>query len=520
MVSIAVKSASACVKKTRALMAAATLLTIIGVAANLNAQVAAPMSTPSRAVQLPLSGMDPGAGSVSVTQRTANSTSGSVNVITSNVTAQRPYNGSVAGDPVAGDLSLTLKDALARGLHANLGVLTQSAAEQQARGQRAVAKSELLPHLNTTISEEFERVNLRTQGVEVSTFPESVQFNFFDARARLTQSVFDLVQLQNLHSADQSLRARVFSAKDSRDLVVLAVAGSYLQLTATQARIDATRAQVDTSQAIYKQAADRLEAGLATRVDVTRSQVQLQTEQQRLRSLRADFETQKLRLSRIIGLVPGQNFLIADSFRFAAVPDFTVETALQKAFQNRNDLRAASSNVKAAESSTKAAHAEHLPSLALNADFGAAGITPTHESTAVYSATGTLSIPIYEGGRIRGDIEQASAALRQRKAEYEDLRGQVDADVRQSFIDLDSAADQVSVAESNVGLAHQTLTQSRDRFTAGIADTVELVQAEQSVVQADDDYITAVFEHNLAKVTLARAMGNPEQTLPAFLVTK
>ena len=165
----------------------------------------------------------------------------------------------------------------------------------------------------------------------------------------------------------------------------------------------------------------------------------------------------------------------------------------------------------------KAAHAERIPSLGINADFGAAGVTPTNHSTSVYTVSGTLTIPLYEGGRIHGDIVQAQAVLRQRQAELDDLRGQVDQDVRQAFIDLGSAADQVDVAQRNAKLAAETLEQSRDRFNAGIADAVELVQAEQAVVQADDDSITAVFEHNLAKVALARAIGSAEQTLPQLL---
>jgi outer membrane protein TolC len=185
--------------------------------------------------------------------------------------------------------------------------------------------------------------------------------------------------------------------------------------------------------------------------------------------------------------------------------------------ERRNDLQAATSAVKAAEQSVKAAHAERLPNLIVSADFGAAGRTPTRHSTGVYSVYGTLTIPLYEGGRIHGDIDQAAAALQQRKSEFEDLRGQVDQDVRQSFIDLNAAAGQVDVAKSNVELSHDTLTQSRDRFDAGIADTVEVVQAEQAVVQADDDYITAVYQHNLAKVSLARAVGNAEQMLPSLM---
>ena len=414
-------------------------------------------------------------------------------------------------------MQLTLANALAMGLRANLGVISQSTAIDQARGQRDVARSTLRPQLNTGISEEFERLNLRTQGVEVQTFPESVQFNFYDARVRLQQSVFDLVRIHNLNGASQTLDANIKAARDARDLIVLAVGGSYLQLIATEARADAAAAQLEVAKTIAKQAADRLRAGVATRVDSMRSQVQMQTEAQRLRSLQADVDTEKLRLARLIGLAASQPITLVDEYVFTPESAYTLATAYARAAQTRNDLQAAASAIKAAETAKKAAHAERLPNLGVDATFGAAGITPTHESTGVYTVSGTLTIPIFEGGHTHGDIVQAEAAIRQRRAEYENLCAQVDQDVRQAFIDLDSAADQVSVAKSNVDLSHATLTQSEDRFASGITDTVEVVQAEQAVVQADDDFITAVYEHNLAKVSLARAMGNAEQTLPQLL---
>jgi outer membrane protein TolC len=194
-----------------------------------------------------------------------------------------------------------------------------------------------------------------------------------------------------------------------------------------------------------------------------------------------------------------------------------LDTTLERAQSNRQDLQASVAALRAAEDALKAAHAERLPNLTVAADYGVAGLRPSTDADSVWTVSGTLTIPIWEGGRIRGDIDQATAVFRQRQAELEDLRGQVYQDVRQAFIDLNSAADQVEVAKSNLDLAHQTLEQSRDRFSHGVADSVELVQAEQTVVQADDDYITAVYEHNLAKVSLSRAMGNAEQSLPQML---
>ena len=502
------------------------LLFFFGAAVCLNLRAGAQTASetpvmPTRPLQLPLSGMPMPAGQVSVSQRTAagGGSSSSVDVIDSSVTITAPYNGSVPSGTATGvEMQLTLEQALAMGLRTNLGALAQSASEQQARGQQAQAKSELMPQVNTVLSEAFEKENLRTLGVSLPSIPTTSKFNYYDARAaRLDQTVFDFVKIRNLQGAEENVQANVKAARNTRDLIVLAVAGSYLQLQATRARVQAALAQVEDFRAIYQRAADQLEAGLATGVDATRAKVQLQTQQQRLRSLQADLATQRLRLARLIGLPLGQAYVATEDFRFMPLTGFTQASALERAQAERPDLQAAASAVKAAELAVKAAHAERLPSLGVKADFGAAGVTPTNHSDSVYTVSGTLTIPIYQGGRIQADVVVASASLRQRQAERADLVGQVDQDVRQAFIDLDAAADQVAVAESNRGLAHQSLEQSTDRFIAGVADTVEVVQAEQAVVQADDDLITADFEHNLGKVSLARAMGNAEQTLPQLL---
>lgn len=477
------------------------------------------VSGPSRPTQLPLSGATTPGDAVSVTQQTsAASAPGSSNVITSTINVRPPLAGSVPNGVAGKDvLSLTLNQALALGLRANLGAVEQNAAIQQAEGERGLARSGLLPVLNSGVTEAFERENLRTLGVSLSSIPESSKFNYYDARVRLQQTILDIVKLDSLRTASESLKGSLIATRNTRDLIVLAVAGSYLQLISTDARVVAAKAEVESSKAVYKQAADRFEAGLAARVDRDRAQVQYQTELQRLRSLQADDDTQKLKLARLIGLPLGQPFTPADTFAFAPLTGFDEPSALQRAQTNRADVQAADSSVKAAQNNIKAARAERLPSVNVNADFGAAGTTPTFHSTGVYNVYGTLAIPIYEGGRIRADEQQANAALTQRKAELADAHAQADQDVRQAFINLDAAADQVTTAKSNVDLSHESLTQSRDRFIAGVTDTVEVVQAEQAVVQADDDYISAVFEHNLAKVSLARAMGNAEQTLPQLL---
>lgn len=494
-------------------------------AALCQAQSGPPAATPgaSPASQVPLSSRATQPGSVITTQSTI-STGGGLDslVINSSINIQGAYTGSVpTGDNTKSVLPLRLDYALQLGLRYNLGALTEAQTVRQAEGIRQVARSGLLPQANTLVSETVEQVNLRTLGVSIPNFPAVVgPFNFFDARAaRVNQTVFDLVRLRNLRTAGENLKEARSAAKDARDLVVLAVVGSYLQIIAGDARIDAARAQVQAAQSIYQQAVDRLRDGLNARIDTTRTEVQLKIDQQRLRSLMADRDSQKLKLARLIGLPLGQQFSIADDFPYKPL-NLTLSETLDRAYRTRADVQAAQAGVRAADSALAAARAERLPNLGLTADYGVSGLRPTASAHGVFDVVGTLTIPLYQGGRVRGDVEQAEAARRQRQAELDDVRGQVDQDVRQAFIDLTAAADQIEVARSNVDLAEDTLRQARDRLADGVADTVEVVQAEQAVVQAHDDYIGAVFAHNLGKASLARAMGDAEENIQQFLLGK
>jgi outer membrane protein TolC len=245
--------------------------------------------------------------------------------------------------------------------------------------------------------------------------------------------------------------------------------------------------------------------------------VELQTEQQRLTALENDLAKQKLYLGRLIGLPPGQEFSIADVVPFAPLTNLAIDQALLRAYANRADLKAAESQVHAAELARQAATAERLPSVHLGGDYGVIGPSPQN-SHGTFGVSGTVRFPIFQGGRVRGDIEQADAVLEQRRAELQDLRGRIDAEIRAAFLDLRSAESQVKVAESNRGLAQETLAQARDRFAAGVADTLEVVQAQQSVAGAEQDYIASLYSHNLAKASLARAMGQADQNIRQFLL--
>lgn len=478
----------------------------------------------SRAMQLPLSGRTNQPGAVANIQTPLPGAAASVNTLNSSIQVQGAYQGSVPTGEASGTaLPLSLDEAVRRGLQYNLGTVGFEQSIRQARGQRYVALSQMLPNINAGLRETEQQTNLAALGFKFNSpipgfsFPSIVgPFHYFDLRATLTQKVADLTTLRNYHASAEVVKATELSALDARDLVTLAVTGGYLQVIGTSARIASARAQVETAQATYRQAVDRHAAGLSARIDVTRSQVEMQTQQQRLTSQEADLAKQKINLARLIGLPAGQDFALTDALPFAPIANLTLDQALDRAYRNRADLKAAEAQVRAAELVRKAAVAERYPSVDLNADYGVIGPSPA-DSHGTFSLTGAVRVPIWQGGRVRGDIEQADAALQQRRAEYQDLRGRVDAEIRTVFLDLTASASQVRVAQSNRELAQETLTQARDRFAAGVADTIEVIQAQESVAGAEQDYIVSLYSHNLAKASLARVLGIADQGIKEFL---
>lgn len=507
------------------LQASLAIVSFLFAVTALQAQVP-PESVPAgtRVNQVPLSGRAGQAGSVTTVQTTAPGGTQSVNILNSTVQVQGAYQGSVPSAPAPGaSIALSLDEAVRRGMQYNLGPLGLQHVMRQFQGIEKTERANLFPQISGGLTGVDQQTDLAALGFSTlkvpgfSAFPTVIgPFHYFDLRAGLTQSILDLTRLNNYRTAKENTRAAGFAAQDARDLVTLAVTGAYLQLISSAARIDSVRAQVTTAQAVYQQAADRHTAGVAPRIDVTRSQVELQTDQERLTSVENDFAKQKLQFARLIGLPPAQDFTLTDAVPYAPLTGITQEQAMLRAYANRSDLKAAQSAVHAAEIAEKAAHEERLPTATISADYGVIGTDPTN-SHGTFAVTGAIRFPIWQGGRTRGDVEQAQAALAQRKAEEQDLRGRIDAEIRSAFLDLTSAENQVKVAQSNRDLARDTLTQARDRFAAGVADTVEVVQAEEAVAAAEQDLIAALYAHNIAKATLARAMGQAGENIKQFL---
>jgi hypothetical protein len=304
------------------------------------------------------------------------------------------------------------------------------------------------------------------------------------------------------------------SERDSRELVVLAVGGTYLQVLSASARIDTQRVQVKYAQATYDRANTQLSAGTNTRVDLTRSLVQLQSEQERLLALEGDYQQQKIAFARLIGLPQDAEVIFIEQLGSSGLQPVEEADALRAALEHRWDLQSVEVQMCAAEQTVSAARSERLPSLSFNGYYGAMGPRPT-ESHGVFVASGTLSIPVFDGGKNSADVQQDRATLRQRQAEYEDQKAKVDQDVRNAVIQLRTALGQVN-SQSRTDSMRETLTQVNDRFDAGVTNTVEVVQAQQQEAAAENDYSSGLYALNLARLTLARAIGDAEAELSSL----
>jgi len=244
--------------------------------------------------------------------------------------------------------------------------------------------------------------------------------------------------------------------------------------------------------------------------------VQLSTERQRVTAAQNDFEKAKLQLARIIGLPPGQAFTLIDELPYVPVPDMTIEAALDQAYKTRPDYQAAVERVRAADAKRRAIAGELLPSVSVDANYGALGLTPS-DARGTYAIVGSVSVPIFNGGRTRGRLAETDADLRNRRAEADDLKASIYYDVRTAFLDLQASSEQLQVATRSRDLAAQQLVQARDRFTAGVTNNLEVVQAQEAVAESSEQYIGALYGYNIAKAVLARGLGIAEEATRQFL---
>ncbi len=431
---------------------------------------------------------------------------------------QDPFSGSIPqGQATPGIIDLTVQEALDRALKYNLGLYLSDRATEQARAARLRALSDLLPMVNGAVTEEGQKINLKSFGFTFPGFPSSIgPFNLFELAASGTWNPLNLHYISGVHAASENVKASQFSYRDARDTVVLAVGANYLLTIADESQVTAAEAELTAAQALYQLAVDQENAGLAPNIDTLRARVQLQTQVSLLIQAQNDLEKQRIALARVIGLPVAQKFRLVNRVPYQPLPESEVANAYERALQTRPDYQAALALLRAAQYSLDSAWQQRLPSIGFSGDYGVLGYNPGALAPN-WTAAATLAIPIFQGERIESDIQQAKSIVKQRQAQVDNLRGAIEQDIDNALLDLKAAAQQVEVGKIGLDYAQQALQQSQDRFAAGVTNNVEVIQAQQQLASANEQYIASLYEYNIAKVLLARAIGNAEQAVKQYL---
>jgi outer membrane protein TolC len=418
------------------------------------------------------------------------------------------YKGSLVKQaPVPGVLPLSLDQAIRMGLQYNLGLVLSSTNAGSAGAQQLQQLQALLPTVNASAKEAVQQTNLQAEGLKIPGFPAIIgPYGYTDIRGSVQWSLLNLSSLENYLASKHNFQGSRLSVEDAKDMVVLTVGNAYLLCIADASRVQSAQAQVNTSKVSLDQAVANHQAGTAPLLDELRARVDYQTQQQTLITAQNQYEKDKIALARAIGLPLEQSYELSDQAPFQALDNLDPNAAVQQGLARRRDLQALQQQVEGARASRSAATAERYPTIDFSGDYGVIGPTLGH-SHGTFDVLGTASVPLFEEAKLRGDARDAQAQLEQKQAQLNDLRGQINADVRDSILDIQAAAKQVAVSRSNAELATEALSEAQQRYAAGVADNLAVSQAQASMAQADDQLVSSLYQHNVAKLSLARAMG-------------
>jgi outer membrane protein TolC len=406
-------------------------------------------------------------------------------------------------------IALDLEQALTRGLEYNVGLVVSGRLSDQARATRLAQLSELLPTLDASLRESRQRTNLAALGISLPAIPPTVDVSNFDARLTLAAPILDLHARSNARAAAERVDATNWDARNVRELVVLAIASTYLQTVSAEASFESAEADRATAESLFEFARDRERAGVSPEIDMLRAQVELQARRQSSTVAANALAKQRVALLRIVGLPLNQPLALTSRLLYKPLAPVKSDDAFARAMSERADYKSADAQVRAAETARRAAALERTPTIVFNGDVGEIGTAPSN-ALATWTATGLVRMPIFVGARIQADVAQADAVLAQRKAERDDLTIAIEQEVTDALLDVTGAGQQVDVATITVTVAQQALTQAQDRFSAGVTNNVEVIQAQEALVNANNQYVAALQAHNLAKMMLARAMGSAE----------
>ena len=418
------------------------------------------------------------------------------------------FQGSVAtGEASSQPIGLSLDEAIQMGLKANLGIILSGTQTASARGQLLSQLQSLLPSVDASGKETITQVDLPAEGLRIPGFPTIIgPFGYTDVRASLSWSLINVNSMRKYLADRHSFASAQLSAQDARDMVILTVGNAYLLVLADESQVASVEAQVTTAKTSLNQAIANHQAGTAPLLDELRSRVDSQSLDQQLIVANNALEKDKLALARVIGLPLAQSFTLTDTAPYAAFDQLDIDAAIRQAHANRKDLAAMLEQTKAAEEQRKAATADRFPTFRFDGDYGDIGTTLAH-SHGTGDATGTLTVPLFKEFEFRGEAQQAQAQLDTSRAQLSDKNAQVDADIRDALLDIASAQKQVEVAKSSVALANEALSEAQQRYANGVSDNLAVSQAVQSVAQANNQYFSSLYQHNVAKLSLARALG-------------
>jgi outer membrane protein len=406
---------------------------------------------------------------------------------------------------------LTLRQALDIAL-ANSTTLREAQANlDQASGRYQQARSALLPQVGVAVRQGYETMNLQGFGIDLTGFPNRLgPFGSMDARAFIVQDFVNIATLRSWQSYRSRRDASRLLVNDAREVVTLDVVSAYLQALRAKASRDSLSEQTKLANDLYGITASRARQGVASDLDTNRAKQQVNSLEQQRQESEQNYIAAKLNLANILQANITSDFEVSDPAAYGTEDPVDPPTMIQSALAARSDYRAALASVRAAELEIKSVEATRLPTFRVRADDGPSGTTPAH-NVNVYSVTGSIAVPIFTGGRIRGEIHEAEGSLQQATAALERNRAQIETDVLAAMSGAEWALKQVQTSEENVGLSRQEVELSRARFAQGIADNTEVVNAQDRLSKAADARIRALYTLGVARANLARATGGAEQ---------
>lgn len=409
---------------------------------------------------------------------------------------------------------LTLSQAITIAL-ANNSILREAQSRlDQASGRSAQARSALLPHLELNARQSYQTINLIGLGIDIPTVPQGKTdpFASMDARLLLRQDLLNIANWQAWKSSGSTQKSFRVLVDNARELVVLDVVSVYLQALRAKASRDTLTEQRKLANDLYNLTEDRVKQGISAPLESNRALQQVNSLQQQQQQAEQSYVAAKLSLANALQQQITSDFDVDDTAAaYGAESATNRETAIQAALASRPDYRALEANVRAAELQVKSVKAYRLPTVSTSFSDGQSGETPVHNMNT-YTLRGEINVPIFTGGRIRGQIDEAQGVLRESQASLDQLRSQIETEVLTAIAGVDWALKQVETSVANVTLSRQEVELARQRFTSGITDNTEVVNAQDRVSRADDARVQALYTLGLARANLARATGAAEKT--------